>query len=274
MLSFVIIDNYSFLLYSKLVIPLERQQQLVSLLRRQPGLSVPELAGRLSVSPGTIRNDLRSLAESGRLVRVRGGGAVLGDSFDGNPSSFAVRLRQNEAAKQAIGRVAAECVQDGDSILLDASTSAYHLGQFLKSRQGLRVVTNGIDVARLLSQNPSHMVLLIGGTLRAGMQSVTGPWSLRMLDEVRTRFAFVSCSGFTLEGGMTEVDIYEAEFRIKAIDAAEQVMALIDASKYGKVEFSPSVQLDKITHIYTDAALPPDWVDRLKLSGIPFSLCE
>jgi DeoR/GlpR family transcriptional regulator of sugar metabolism len=135
-------------------------------------------------------------------------------------------------------------------------------------------VTNGLEVARLLSQNPTHMVMLVGGTLRAGTQSVTGPWSQRFLDEVRTRFAFVSCSGFTPEGGMTEVDVYEAEFRVKAISAATQVIALIDASKYGKIELSPSVKLDRISQIFTDRALTPEWVERLERSGVHFTLCE
>jgi DeoR/GlpR family transcriptional regulator of sugar metabolism len=256
------------------VIPVERQQQLVELLRREPGLAVPELAARLGVSPGTVRNDLRAMAESGLVVRVRGGGTVLPEmpAFPG--PNFTSRARENEAAKRAIGRKAAELVQDGDSILLDASTSVYHLAQFLNNRQRLRVVTNGIEVARLLSQNPTHMVMLVGGTLRAGTQSVTGPWSLRYLDEVCTRFAFVSCSGFTPEGGLTEVDVYEAEFRVKAIDAATQVIALIDSAKYGKIELSPSVKIDRLAHIYTDRALAPDWVERLERVGTPFTLCE
>ncbi len=274
MLIFVIIDNHTLWDYSISVIPIERQQQLIGLLRREPGLAVPELAARLSVSAGTVRNDLRFLAQNGQVVRVRGGGTVLPEPVEVPASSFVTRTRQNETAKQAIGRKAAECVQDGDSLLLDASTSAFHLGQFLKNRHGLRVVTNGIEVARLLSQNPTHMVMLVGGTLRAGTQSVTGPWSLRILDEVCTRYAFVSCSGFTPEGGMTEVDVYEAEFRVKAISAATQVIALIDASKYGKIELSPSVKLDRISQIYTDRALAPEWIERLQRTGVHFTLCE
>jgi DeoR/GlpR family transcriptional regulator of sugar metabolism len=256
------------------VISSERQQELIDLLRREPGLAVPELAQRLDVSQGTVRNDLRALAQAGKLVRVRGGGSVLQDLPPFVGADFSARTRLNEIAKRAIGRNAAECVEDGASLLLDASTSAYHLGIALLARRGLRVVTNGIEVGRVLASNPTNMVLLIGGTLRAGPQSTTGPWSLRYLDEICAQFAFVSCSGFTPEAGMTEVDVYEAEFRQKAIGAATKVMALVDASKFGKIDLAPSVRPESISHIFTDCGLAPEWIERLNRGGFAYSLCE
>jgi len=256
------------------MIPFKRQQQLVDLLRHEPGLAVPELAVRLEVSPGTVRNDLRALAMGGQVVRVRGGGTVLPETPAFAGLSFPTRARENENAKRAIGRAAAGLVQDGDSILLDASTTVYHLGHYLQNRHNLRVITNGIEVARLLAQNPTHMVLLVGGTLRAGAQSVTGPWSLRYLDEVCTRFAFISGSGFTPESGLTEVDLYEAEFRVRAIGAATQVVALIDARKYGKIDLTPSVKPERINQIFTDRDLAPAWVERLERAGLSYTLCD
>ena len=256
------------------MIPLKRQQLLVDLLRRQPGLAVPDLAARLGVSPGTVRNDLRALALDGQVVRVRGGGTVLPQTPAFSGADFASRALENQTAKRAIGRAAAELVQDGDAILLDASTTVYHLGFFLQNRHNLRVVTNGIEVARLLSQNPTHQVMLVGGSLRAGSQSVTGPWSLRYLDEVCARFAFISGSGFTPESGLTEVDLYEAEFRVRAISAATQVIALIDAAKYGKIELAASVKPERINRLFTDLSLPAPWIDRLDRSGIAYTLCE
>jgi DeoR/GlpR family transcriptional regulator of sugar metabolism len=256
------------------MIPLKRQQQLVDLLRQEPGLAVPELAVRLGVSPGTVRNDLRTLAEGGQVVRVRGGGTVLPETPAFAGLGFAARARQNEAAKRAIGRAAAALVQDGDSILLDASTSVYHLGHCLQNLHNLRIITNGIEVARLLAQNPTHLVMLVGGTLRAGAQSVTGPWSLRYLDEVCTRFAFISGSGFTPESGLTEVDLYEAEFRVRAIGSATQVIALVDSAKYGKIDLTPSVRPERITQVFTERALDPAWVARLQRAGLSYTLCE
>jgi DeoR/GlpR family transcriptional regulator of sugar metabolism len=251
----------------------DRRQQLLGLIQRDPTLRVPDLAAQLDVSQGTIRNDLNALADAKQLVRVHGGGVALNNHTLPRSPAFAARALTQEDAKQRIGARAATLVADGDALLLDASSTVYHLAHFLLDRRGLRIVTNGIEVACLLAQNPTNTVNLVGGIVRAGIDSVIGPWSERFLHDVRIRTAFVSCSGFTPEVGMTEVDVYEAQFRIKAIESAAQVVALIDASKFGKLDMTPSVRMDQISMLLTDGALAADWAERMRAAGIPFEVC-
>src|SRR5262249_56060967 len=113
----------------------------------------------------------------------------------GKPGSRGVGARAavNEAAKRDIGRRAAALVSDGDALLLDASSTIYHMAHYLRERRGLRIVTNGIEVARLLAETPTNTVNLVGGILRPGIESLTGPWSERYLQDVRIKTAFVSC---------------------------------------------------------------------------------
>jgi DeoR/GlpR family transcriptional regulator of sugar metabolism len=243
-------------------------------MRKNPALRVPDIAQVLGVSHGTIRNDLNALAGEKQIIRVRGGGVALADSSLPRGAAFAARAITNQAAKQLIGRRAAELVEDGDALLLDASSTVYHMAQHLRERRGLRVVTNGIEVACLMAQNPANTVNLVGGILRPGIESVVGPWSERFLQDVRIKTAFVSCSGFTPEGGMTEVDVYEAQFRVKAIESAGRVVALIDSSKFGKLDLTPSVRMDQISFLFTDGHLSADWVDRLEAANISFTVCD
>jgi DeoR/GlpR family transcriptional regulator of sugar metabolism len=242
-------------------------------MQQDPTLRVPELAGALGVSQGTVRNDLNALAGDRQIVRVHGGGVVLSANGVPRGAGFALRAQTNAAAKQLIGARAAELVQDGDALLLDASSTVYLLAHELRDRRGLRIVTNGIEVARLLAQNPTNTVNLVGGIVRAGIESVIGPWSERFIQDVRIKTGFVSCSGFTPAGGMTEVDVYEAQFRVKAIEGASQVVALIDSSKFGKLDLTPSVRNDQISLLLTDAGLAAEWVDRLDRSGIRYMIC-
>jgi DeoR/GlpR family transcriptional regulator of sugar metabolism len=235
------------------------------------------IAQALGVSEGTVRNDLNALAEQQQIIRVRGGGVLRSNDPPQNVprnAAFATRAGVNEAAKRRIGRRAAELVQDGDALLLDASSTVYHMAQFLSERRGLRVVTNGIEVARLLAQNPTNTVNLVGGILRSGIESLIGPWSERYLQDVRIGTAFVSCSGFTPEDGMTEVDVYEAQFRIKAVESAVQVVALIDSSKFGKLDLTPSVRMEQVSLLFTDGDLSADWVERLRQANMPFTICD
>jgi len=252
----------------------ERRRRLLELLHKEPGLRVPEVAGLLGVSQGTIRNDLKALADDKQLIRVRGGAAVPVENIQPRNSSFTTRTHLNEEAKQLIGRTAAALVEDGDAILLDASTTVFQMSQYLQDRRNLRVVTNGIEVARFLAQNPTNMVILVGGILHSETESVTGPWSERFIQDVCTKIAFISCSGFTAEGGMTDVNIYEAQFRKKAIDSTSRVIALIDSSKFGKMDLAPSIQIDKLSQIYTDPAISLGWVARLEQAGVAFTICD
>jgi DeoR/GlpR family transcriptional regulator of sugar metabolism len=167
-----------------------------------------------------------------------------------------------------------QLVHDGDSILLDASSTVYYLGLSLQGLQRLRVVTNGVDVARLLAQNASNTVILIGGVLNHEGSSVTGLFSEQNMREMHVQKAFVSCSGFSLESGMTEVHLAEAQLKRKMIASSEKLFALLDSSKFGKEDLTPFAKPEQVTHLFTDHGLTPEWFSKLKQAGIPFTICE
>jgi DeoR/GlpR family transcriptional regulator of sugar metabolism len=255
------------------LITYERRQSLLDILRRQPGLRVSEIAKALGVSEGTVRNDLNALEEEGRLKRVHGG-AVLTEQNQFQNNSFVRRYNQNEAAKIAIAREAALLVEDGDSMFLDASSTCYYLARALSERAKLRVMTNGFEVARELAQNASNSVILVGGVVNNDSSSVTGLLSEQIIAEMHIEKAFFSCSGFSIERGMTEVHFEEAQLKRKAIESAQRVIALIDSSKFGKEDLTPFARPDRITVLITDLGLTPEWADKLKKAGIDLTVCE
>lgn len=251
----------------------ERRQSLLDILRKQPGLRVPELAAALNVSEGTVRNDLNALEDQGLLVRVHGG-AVLNqpDQFQNN--SFRRRYQENAAAKLAIAREAAVLVNDSDSILLDASTTAYYFAKALSERRRLRVMTNGFEVARELAQNTTNTVILIGGVVNNESSSVTGLLSEHIIEELHIQKAFLSCSGFSLERGMTEVHLAEAQLKRKVIESSQQLFAMVDSTKFGKEDLTSFARPEKINRLFTDRHLSSDWLERLRQAGIEFTICE
>jgi DeoR/GlpR family transcriptional regulator of sugar metabolism len=251
----------------------ERRQSLLDILRKQPGLRVPELAKALDVSEGTVRNDLNALEGEGKLKRVHGG-AVLEEQDHFQNNSFMRRYKHNGAAKFAIACEAALLVNDGDSILLDASSTSYYLARALSGRNKLRVMTNGFEVARELAQNSSNTVILIGGVVNNDSSSVTGLLSEQIIAEMHIDKAFFSCSGFSVERGMTEVHFEEAQLKRKAIESSKQVFALVDSSKFGKEDLTPFARPVQITHLFTDTGITDEWITRLQWANVPFSACQ
>lgn len=250
----------------------ERRQRVLDLMQKQPGIRVPEVAKLLGVSEGTVRNDLRALAADGQLKRVRGG-AVVEAGQRAEAPAFSARARVNQAAKQSLARHAVELVQDGDSILCDASSTVYHLARPLRERRNLTVITNGVELARSLAASPTHTVILLGGKLRSDGAAVSGPIAERALEDLRVKTAFLSATGLSPDSGLYEVDISEAQLKRKMITAAGSVVALIDASKLGKVDLTLFARLDQLSRLYIDDSLTPDWQAALQRLTVPLTVC-
>lgn len=249
-----------------------RRQQLVQLLRSQPGLRVPDIARALGVSQGTVRNDLDALARTGELVRVRGG-AIVENTARGESAAFSMRAQVQAEAKQNVARAAARLVCDGDSLLFDASTTAYYLALRLLDRHNLTIVTNGVSTARALAADPSNTVILLGGVMRADGTSTTGPISEQILQDLHVKTAFLSATALAVENGFYEVDLREAQLKRKMIVAAGRVIGLIDSSKFGKLDLAPFARLDQISHLFIDDGLDARWLEPLRQAGASFTLC-
>lgn len=251
----------------------ERRQRILEILRLQPGMRIPDLAAALGVSHGTVRNDLEALAQDGQLQRLHGG-AVLSESQPHTSPSFAARARRNEGSKLMIARWAAEKIEDGDSIFLDSSSTVYAMARYLKDRRKLRVFTNGFEVARTLAANPSNIVVVVGGVLDQDGSVIVGSLGEQNLQGLHIHKAFFSCSGFSPETGLTEVQMAEAQLKARAISSAEQVYALVDSSKFGKVDLTPFARLEQVTHLFTDGQLSHAWVQQLQGTCLNFTVCE
>ena len=255
----------------------KRRQNILSLLRESGTLDVDEVAARLHVSPNTIRNDFNALAAEGLLRRVRGG-AALPETSNGDAGlprpPFLTRCEINQKAKEWMARWASDLVEDGDSILLDASSTVFYLAEFLKNRRNLTVVTNGIEVGRKLALNPSNTVMLLGGLLRADGVPSADVMSDPMLKDLRTKLAFVSCSGFTTETGLTESDILDMQLKARMVEIAGSVIALIDGSKFGKLGLAPFARVDQAAHIFSDSSITPEWIEQVRRAGVPLTVCD
>ena len=253
----------------------ERRQRILAILSERENISVKELVSELDVSEGTIRNDLNALDQEKRLIRVRGGATVKQNTSLPNLQEDAVvaRARLNSSAKQRIARRAATLVEDGDSILLDSSTTVYHLAPFLQEKQNLTVVTNGIEVARVLATNPSHTIILIGGILQADTASVGGNLGGKFLKELNIKTAFLSCSGFSIDSGLTEHSLHEASIKIDMIKASQDVIVLVDSTKFGHSALIPFAKISDIDQVFSDDSLDSDYVSQLGKTNLKLTLC-
>src|SRR5947208_352784 len=249
-----------------------RRERISHLVDANGRASVAQLSQLLSVSEATVRKDLAVLESEGRLLRTHGGASTGRPPGAGmrsrNELAFEVRERLQVAEKAAIGRAAADLVKDGDSIALDASTTALHVARNLTSRNELTVLTNGIRIAAELAGLPGITVLMPGGVLRWEAFSLVGEWGDAILQRVHIQTAFVGAVGFTLDQGLTDVNAGEAEFKRLLVEAARKVVAVIDHSKWDRVAFTTFCPTERLDLVITDMAAPADMVEAVRVRGI------
>src|SRR6056297_1082681 len=117
-----------------------RKNKILELLKTHKQISTQELEKELSVSGATIRNDLAQLEEKGLVKRIHGG-AVLPEKE--NKNSFRKRSEKNVEEKKAIGKIAKNYIENGQTIILDASSTILYLLPYLTQYEKLTIITNG-----------------------------------------------------------------------------------------------------------------------------------
>jgi DeoR/GlpR family transcriptional regulator of sugar metabolism len=251
----------------------ERLDQIVALLQEQGRVSVTDLSERFGVSAVTIRNDLGTLDQQARLVRTHGGAMALPDPGMELPA-FALRKELHLTQKEKIGQAAAALVRDGDSIALDASTTAWQIARHLKDRCELTIVTNGLFVALEFLDSPAVTVVMPGGSLRASSASLVGDQGASILERYHVQKGFFGAGGFTLEEGLTDTSQYEVELKQRMVRRSKEVIAIVDSSKWGQVTFASLAAVDQLDHVISDDAAPTAMVDTLRGLGVRVTLVE
>jgi DeoR family transcriptional regulator, aga operon transcriptional repressor len=244
----------------------ERLDAVVKKLQETGYVSVAELSASLGVSAVTIRSDLEFLEHAGRLLRTHGGAVPM--HLGEGALSFAVRQSTNVQAKERIGAAAAALVSDGEAIVLDSSTTAWHMARCLLTRRDLTVVTTGLYVALELLRAPGISVIITGGPIWREAASVVGTWDSEILREGNLQKGFFGGRGLTLAEGLTDAHPAEAELKRHLVAAVREVNVILDASKLGKVAFASCATTSAITRLITEADAPAELVAALRADGM------
>ncbi len=239
----------------------ERRKNILTALETAGQLSVVELSLRFNVSEVTIRQDLQSLSEQGLLLRTRGGAL----STNTLPEfSFDIRQQQQSDKKVRIGQAAANLVTSGDTIILDASTTAQAMLPFLKSLPELTIITNSLKAALSLLDAPQIQVILPGGTLRRESISLVGYPQNDISKVLNVGLGFFGMRGLTLKEGLTDVNLDEVAMKRTMIERCRQVVGVVDARKWANIAAATFATLNQVDTIITDKSAPTDLVEQVR----------
>ncbi len=244
----------------------ERRQEILGRVSQAGRVAVAELSQEFGVSEVTIRGDLQALAEGNLIVRTHGG-AIPATS--GLPVlTLSQRLQQQVQQKAHIGAAAARLVADGDAVILDSSSTAFAIAQNLKAHRYVTVITNGLAVAQELLDAPGVTVVVIGGTVRKDTASIVSTGGLDMLRRFNIQKGFFGAHGISLAEGLTDVSAEEAEIKRPLVAMCREVVAVFDATKWGRVGLASFADVSQIARIITDIYAPADLVAHIRQAGV------
>ncbi len=235
----------------------------MQILRAEGPVAVATLGTRLGVSQATIRRDLTWLSDQGLLTRVRGGAAA---STSLEPS-FAAVATEAHHSKDAIGRRAAEMVEDGDVILLDIGTTVHRLAAHLRGRQ-VTVMTANMAVYEELVPDPDIELILLGGVVRRNYRSLVGFLTSDAVRQLRADKLFMGTSGVRSDGTLMDTTMDEVPVRRAMIASADQVVLLADAAKFPGNGFATVCGPDALDVVVTDADEGAPALDALRENGV------
>jgi DeoR/GlpR family transcriptional regulator of sugar metabolism len=253
----------------------ERRDLIERVVQEHGRARVAELSERLNVSAVTIRKDLEALAAEGRVVRAHGGAiSATGTAAEG---AFEIRERYQRSEKERIGARAAAMVIDGESIALDASTTALAVARHLRARGGwvhLTVITNGLRIASALAGVPGITVAMPGGFVRWEAMSVVGPLGEGLFSRVNIQHAFMGAAGFTLDSGLSDATQEEADIKRLMTANARHVVGIIDHTKWDRAAFATFCRTSQLGAIISDAAPVRATRDGLRKLGVDLILAK
>ena len=229
----------------------QRREKILEFLREDGSAKVIELSKIFKVSEVTIRQDLEKLEKDG-LVKREHGGAFLKE-VEQQVRTFSLMNQTNLEKKAAIGKTAAELIEDGDTVILDSGSTTTEIANHLLGRKNLTVITNALNIALILGAEPGIELIMTGGEFKPPTLSLTGQKAADFFHDVHVDKLFLATAGISLRSGLTYPSLSDIVVKKAMIDVAETVYLVADSTKFGKGAFASLGALSLIDYIITDS---------------------
>nr|WP_302477177.1 DeoR/GlpR family DNA-binding transcription regulator [Ruegeria atlantica] len=246
-----------------------RQSDILNIAKQDGRVMVEDLALRFDVTVQTIRRDLSELADMGKLDRVHGG-AVLRSGVSN--IGYEDRRALHADAKTSIAQLCAQDIPDGASVFLNIGTSTEAVARQLLNHKDLMVVTNNMNVANILVDNPNCQIVVAGGVLRRSDGGLVGNLTIATIEQFKFDYAIIGCSALDAEGDLMDFDFQEVRVSQTIIAQARRTCVVADHSKFQRSAPARIASLSDVDVFYTDKALPnsltkkcSEWRTQLKL---------
>jgi DeoR family ulaG and ulaABCDEF operon transcriptional repressor len=248
----------------------EREQLILELLRQRGFIRFEELDRRIQSSPATLRRDLHRLEKDGKITRLRGGARLIGSERGNRPFlagvPFQENIGKNRKQKEIIGRAAAALCKQGETVIIDGGSTTLQMCHLLEPL-GLQVLTNSLHIVSALLPQAGTQVSVPAGTLFREQNIILSPLEDDGMERFHASKLFLSAAAIGPHGLMqTDVLLVQVERRL--LDRADEVVALIDSSKFDAPTGHAVCGLQDIDTLITDSGIGDKHVKMLEKANV------
>lgn len=236
----------------------ERHAMIEEIVNRNKSVSISELCQMLNSSVSTIRRDLNTLAEQGKLIKVHGGAISKNEKFTFHEENIKEKERLYTEEKIAIAKYAASLVEEGDFVFLDAGTTTEKMIEFLPQKN-VTFVTNAFIHTKKLAER-GFKVYIPGGEIKLSTEAIVGVECVMTLSNYHFTKSFLGVNGISVSGGFSTPDINEAKVKSTVISTSINAYVLADHSKFDRIATATFSPLNKAT-IITDRLIDCSYMD-------------
>lgn len=247
-----------------------RQLALLEVMQSQGSVTVEYLAEKLGVTLQTVRRDVQRLADSGLLTRFHGGVRVPRSTIEN--IAHQQREHLNTAGKTRIAQAVAAEVPNDCSLILNIGTTTECIARALLRHSGLRVITNNLNVASILSANLNCEVIVVGGVVRGRDQGIIGEAAVDFIRQFKVDIAIIGISAIESDGSLRDFDYREVKVSQTIISHAREVWLAADSSKFNRPAMVEVGNLTQIDRLFTDASPPEPFPTLLNEAQVRYSV--
>lgn len=239
------------------MLPIERRNEILQKLMLDGRVVVSELSEKYEVTEETIRRDLDKLESDGYAKKTYGG-AVRNDNT-ASELPYIVRKQTNVGGKKYIAEIIGSLIEDGNSLLLDSSTTAIFAVKSIFSKHNLTIITNSVEILLDLPQGNDWNIISTGGQYRSEAMAFYGSSAEELVEKYHADYAILSCKGLDIEKGITDTREAFAQLKKKFIGSAKNVILAVDHTKFNKISFVKLGSLDGVDIVVTDVEPTEKW---------------
>lgn len=236
------------------IIAAERLQRMKEYIAVQKYVTINELVETFTISSATVRRYLKQLEKDGEIQCVHGGAKLVApNKLDSNvyENLYNIKIKQNAEEKKRIAKVAADLVLPGNGVFLDSSSTVFDLGEYLVHKENISFCTNDVLIAAFLNMHVDKTVMMIGGKLRCGYNTVFGYWAENMIKELRVDIAFIGVDAIDSFGNIMITSAEELCLKRAAMQGADRAYVLCDHTKINKTALVTVCNIQEIAGVIT-----------------------